>query len=104
MRPVSLSDETFAHESNFAGCSTLRSSSGLLLCSLPSIGERSSSYASFSLPGKPDDELTFPRSQFGVINALFIPVIYFTYPETAGRTLEEIDLMYAPSLTSSLLL
>lgn len=34
---------------------------------------------------------------FGVINALFIPIIYFTYPETAGRTLEEIDLMYVPS-------
>lgn len=28
-------------------------------------------------------------------NALFIPVIYFYYIETAGRTLEEIDLIFA---------
>jgi hypothetical protein len=32
---------------------------------------------------------------FAVINALFIPVIYFFYIETAGRTLEEIDLIFA---------
>ncbi|KAK4705020.1 hypothetical protein P7C70_g1189, partial [Phenoliferia sp. Uapishka_3] len=32
---------------------------------------------------------------FAVINALFIPVIYFWYPETSGRTLEEIDLIFA---------
>ena len=29
---------------------------------------------------------------FAVANALFIPVIYFYYPETKGRTLEAIDL------------
>ncbi|KAI6792429.1 general substrate transporter [Hortaea werneckii] len=32
---------------------------------------------------------------FAIINALFIPTIYFFYPETAGRTLEEIDLIFA---------
>ncbi|TKA31101.1 hypothetical protein B0A50_02070 [Salinomyces thailandicus] len=32
---------------------------------------------------------------FAIVNALFIPVIYFFYPETAGRTLEEIDLIFA---------
>jgi len=31
---------------------------------------------------------------FAVLNALFIPVIYFFYPETAGRSLEEIDLIF----------
>ncbi|KAL8287655.1 hypothetical protein RQP46_003513 [Phenoliferia psychrophenolica] len=32
---------------------------------------------------------------FAVINALFIPVIWIYYPETSGRTLEEIDLIFA---------
>lgn len=32
---------------------------------------------------------------FGALNALFFPVIYFLYPETAGRSLEEIDLIFA---------
>ncbi|BFZ60024.1 sugar transporter-like protein [Saitoella coloradoensis] len=32
---------------------------------------------------------------FAVMNALFIPVIYFYYPETKGRSLEEIDLLFA---------
>lgn len=32
---------------------------------------------------------------FAVINALFIPVIYIFYPETKGRSLEEIDLIFA---------
>ncbi|KAL5119745.1 hypothetical protein ACEQ8H_002351 [Pleosporales sp. CAS-2024a] len=32
---------------------------------------------------------------FAVLNALFLPVIYFFYPETCGRSLEEIDLIFA---------
>ncbi|KAI1250375.1 hypothetical protein MGN70_007428 [Eutypa lata] len=32
---------------------------------------------------------------FGVLNAIFFPIIYFLYPETSGRTLEEIDLIFA---------
>ena len=32
---------------------------------------------------------------FAVVNACFIPVIYFTYPETARRSLEEIDIIFA---------
>lgn len=32
---------------------------------------------------------------FAAINACFIPVIYFFYPETAGRSLEEIDIIFA---------
>jgi sugar porter (SP) family MFS transporter len=32
---------------------------------------------------------------FAAMNALFIPVIYFFYPETAKRSLEEIDIIFA---------
>lgn len=32
---------------------------------------------------------------FGVLNATFIPIIYIFYPETSGRSLEEIDLIFA---------
>ncbi|KAH8647088.1 general substrate transporter, partial [Tricladium varicosporioides] len=32
---------------------------------------------------------------FAVVNACFIPVIYFFYPETRRRSLEEIDLIFA---------
>lgn len=32
---------------------------------------------------------------FAALNALFLPVIYFFYPETSGRSLEEIDLIFA---------
>lgn len=32
---------------------------------------------------------------FAVLNATFIPVIYFFYPETARRSLEEIDIIFA---------
>ncbi|SMQ52139.1 unnamed protein product [Zymoseptoria tritici ST99CH_3D1] len=32
---------------------------------------------------------------FAALNACFFPIIYFFYPETAGRTLEEIDMIFA---------
>ncbi|KAF2861988.1 general substrate transporter [Piedraia hortae CBS 480.64] len=32
---------------------------------------------------------------FAAVNAMFVPIIYFFYPETAGRSLEEIDLIFA---------
>lgn len=32
---------------------------------------------------------------FAIVNACFLPVIYFTYPETARRSLEEIDIIFA---------
>ncbi|KAK2606514.1 hypothetical protein N8I77_005257 [Diaporthe amygdali] len=32
---------------------------------------------------------------FAVLNALFLPILYFFYPETSGRSLEEIDLIFA---------
>ncbi|KAI9762614.1 MAG: hypothetical protein M4579_000232 [Chaenotheca gracillima] len=32
---------------------------------------------------------------FAVVNACFLPIIYFFYPETANRSLEEIDLIFA---------
>ncbi|KAI4842344.1 general substrate transporter [Aureobasidium sp. EXF-8845] len=32
---------------------------------------------------------------FAILNALFFPVIWWYYPETSGRTLEEIDLIFA---------
>jgi hypothetical protein len=32
---------------------------------------------------------------FAAVNALFIPVIYFYYPETKRRSLEEIDIIFA---------
>ena len=32
---------------------------------------------------------------FAALNACFIPIIYFFYPETSGRSLEEIDLIFA---------
>lgn len=32
---------------------------------------------------------------FAAWNAVFIPIMYFFYPETAGRSLEEIDLIFA---------
>ncbi|KAK7679558.1 hypothetical protein QCA50_017460 [Cerrena zonata] len=36
---------------------------------------------------------------FAVMNYLFIPIIFFFYPETAGRSLEEIDIIYAKAFT-----
>ncbi|BGO95408.1 sugar transporter-like protein [Rhodotorula toruloides] len=32
---------------------------------------------------------------FGAINLCFLPIIWYFYPETAGRSLEEIDLVFA---------
>ncbi|KAI5477836.1 hypothetical protein MNV49_005920 [Pseudohyphozyma bogoriensis] len=32
---------------------------------------------------------------FACFNASFVPVIYFFYPETAGKSLEEIDEIFA---------
>lgn len=32
---------------------------------------------------------------FGAVNLCFLPAIYFFYPETAGRSLEEIDIIFA---------
>ncbi|CAH6718798.1 sugar transporter Stl1p [[Candida] jaroonii] len=32
---------------------------------------------------------------FAAMNFLFIPIVFFFYPETAGRTLEEIDIIFA---------
>ncbi|KAI1847618.1 hypothetical protein JX266_006470 [Neoarthrinium moseri] len=32
---------------------------------------------------------------FAIVNACFLPIIYFFYPETAGRSLEEIDIIFA---------
>lgn len=32
---------------------------------------------------------------FAVVNACFLPVIWFFYPETANRSLEEIDIIFA---------
>jgi len=32
---------------------------------------------------------------FAIVNAFFLPVIYIYYPETRGRSLEEIDLIFA---------
>ncbi|RDW78452.1 hexose carrier protein [Coleophoma crateriformis] len=32
---------------------------------------------------------------FAIVNACFIPIIYFFYPETSRRSLEEIDLIFA---------
>ena len=32
---------------------------------------------------------------FALVNAAFLPLIYYTYPETARRSLEEIDIIFA---------
>ena len=32
---------------------------------------------------------------FAIVNACFLPIIYFFYPETRRRSLEEIDIIFA---------
>lgn len=39
---------------------------------------------------------------FACVNACFFPVIWMFYPETAGRTLEEIDLIFAKGYTENM--
>ncbi|KAI9933641.1 hypothetical protein ASPWEDRAFT_174802 [Aspergillus wentii DTO 134E9] len=39
---------------------------------------------------------------FAALNACFIPVIYFFYPETANRSLEEIDIIFAKGFTENM--
>ncbi|TIC46325.1 putative MFS monosaccharide transporter [Wallemia mellicola] len=36
---------------------------------------------------------------FGIINLCFVPIVYLFYPETAGRSLEEIDVIFALGYT-----
>lgn len=37
---------------------------------------------------------------FGIINVLFVPIIYVFYPETKGRSLEELDVIFAKAYTT----
>lgn len=39
---------------------------------------------------------------FAAVNALFIPAIYFYYPETKKRSLEEIDIIFAKGYTENI--
>ncbi|KAH9909705.1 general substrate transporter [Xylariomycetidae sp. FL2044] len=39
---------------------------------------------------------------FAILNAMFFPIIYFLYPETAGRTLEEIDVIFAKGYSENM--
>ncbi|KAL4890581.1 general substrate transporter [Aspergillus ambiguus] len=39
---------------------------------------------------------------FAALNALFIPVVWFFYPETANRSLEEIDIIFAKGYTENI--
>lgn len=39
---------------------------------------------------------------FAIVNACFIPVISFLYPETARRSLEEIDIIFAKGYTENI--
>lgn len=39
---------------------------------------------------------------FACMNACFIPIIYFFYPETKKRSLEEIDLIFAKGFTEKI--
>lgn len=54
-----------------------------------------------SLPPHPKTTPTNPLPPtgtyvfFAAVNACFLPIIYFFYPETKGRSLEEIDIIFA---------
>lgn len=39
---------------------------------------------------------------FAIVNACFFPIIYFFYPETANRSLEEIDIIFAKGYTENI--
>ncbi|KAH8433795.1 uncharacterized protein LDX57_011429 [Aspergillus melleus] len=39
---------------------------------------------------------------FAALNGLFIPVVWFFYPETANRSLEEIDIIFAKGYTENI--
>lgn len=39
---------------------------------------------------------------FAAMNACFLPIIYFLYPETARRSLEEIDLIFAKGFSENI--
>lgn len=39
---------------------------------------------------------------FAVVNACFLPIIYLCYPETARRSLEEIDIIFAKGYTENM--
>ena len=39
---------------------------------------------------------------FAVVNACFLPDIYFLYPETARRSLEEIDIIFAKGFVENM--
>ncbi|KFY50127.1 hypothetical protein V496_09578 [Pseudogymnoascus sp. VKM F-4515 (FW-2607)] len=39
---------------------------------------------------------------FAIINACFVPIIFFFYPETQGRSLEEIDIIFAKGFTEKI--
>ncbi|KAL7663939.1 Major facilitator superfamily (MFS) profile domain-containing protein [[Candida] zeylanoides] len=34
---------------------------------------------------------------FAILNGIFVPIVYFYYPETKGRSLEELDVIFAKS-------
>jgi hypothetical protein len=39
---------------------------------------------------------------FAIVNACFLPIIYFFYPETARRSLEEVDIIFAKGFTEKM--
>ncbi|KAI1357264.1 general substrate transporter [Xylaria arbuscula] len=39
---------------------------------------------------------------FAILNAIFFPIIYYLYPETSGRSLEEIDVIFAKGYSENI--